>query len=91
MKLPRLAPVEAIATAVPRRRVNQRATVALHGTHATLIPSAATRPSVTFKCHGLAINALRPQPRPSNTAPVLITMRGPNRSVARPVTALSTL
>ena len=42
IRLPKLPPLEAIATAVPRRRVNQRDTVALHGTQTTLMPSAMT-------------------------------------------------
>ena len=35
---------EEIPTARPRRRTNHRTTVALHGTHAALIPNAAITP-----------------------------------------------
>ena len=90
-RLPRLPPLDAIATAVPRRRVNQRETVALHGTQATLMPSAATTPKVRLRCQGSVTKALLPQPRPSSTAPMAITGRGPKLSVARPVAALNAL
>jgi hypothetical protein len=43
-RFPALPPAEEIPTARPRRRTNHRTTVALHGTHAALIPNAAITP-----------------------------------------------
>jgi hypothetical protein len=49
-RLPVAPPDDATPTAVPRRRTNQRTTVALHGTHVALMPTAATTPSVRYTC-----------------------------------------
>ena len=43
-RLPTEPPAEATPTAVPRRRTNQRTTVALQGTQTALMPTAATMP-----------------------------------------------
>ncbi len=44
---PALPPLAAIPTASPRRRTNQRTTVALQGMKAVLMPTPATNPYTT--------------------------------------------
>ena len=45
--LPKLPPVAERLTARPRRRTNQRTTVALQGTKTALMPMAAITPRLT--------------------------------------------
>ena len=82
-----LPPLVEILRARPRRRMNQRTTVELHGTKAALMPMAAMSPRLTYSCHSSRTWLVSRIPPPSRHPPLRITTRGPQRSVAQPLAA----
>ncbi|OIQ65320.1 hypothetical protein GALL_531240 [mine drainage metagenome] len=54
-----------------------------------MLPAPTSTPMVTYKCHGCVVSGASNKPLAISTTPSSITLRGPSRSIRRPISGLT--